>query len=168
MKKSTARIGFIALLAVLSMLLNACGKTAELSCPFTAASWDWTKEDVIASEGEVQETLVSVYGGETYTYAKEYLGYPGTVKYMFSDKGKLASVAWAFISSEPEEIKSVFTQIDEAETAKNGKSQFSSENSTSYGNVWYMKSHDVVVSTIFGAESGGLQYAYINHSFSKH
>ena len=66
MKKSTAHIGFIALLAVFSLLLSACGKTAELTCPFTAASWDWTKEDVTAAEGEAQETLVSVYGGETY------------------------------------------------------------------------------------------------------
>ena len=46
MKKSTAHIGFIALLAVLSLLLSACGKTAELTSVDKDSVSEWAVENV--------------------------------------------------------------------------------------------------------------------------
>lgn len=136
-------------------------------CPFSSAVWSQKEEEIKANEGEPESILLSVYGGNLLTYSKNYLGRSGTLKYMFSEDGDLASIAWAFITSEPDDLITLYEEIDRYELEKNGESQFSSENSTSYGDVWYLNDCDILISTIFGNDSCGLQYAYINHAFSK-
>lgn len=157
------------LLLFFALTLCSCGANeSEITdCPFSPISWDTTMEKLISAEGECDETYTSIYGGDTLTYGKDYLGRSGTLKYMFSENGKLASIAWAYVTEDSEDLLALYKEIDKFETAKNGKSQFSPGNSTSYGDVWYLKDRDILISTIFGENSCGLQYAYIHHDFSK-
>ncbi len=92
----------------------------------------------------------------------------GTVKYMFAENGKLASIAWAFVTDNAEDLKALYKAIDDEEIGRHGKSAFASQNATSFGDVWYLHDCDIVISTIFGNDTCGLQYAYILHEFSKH
>ncbi|MDO5444831.1 MAG: hypothetical protein Q4F31_04330 [Eubacteriales bacterium] len=153
-----------------ALLFSACGvqRSEETGCPFSSVLWDTDAEKLISIEGESDEIYASVYGGDTLTYSKDYLGHSGTLKYMFSEDGRLASIAWAYVTEDAKDLVALYKEIDEFEISKNGKSQFSPENSTSYGDVWYLKDRDVLISTIFGTDSCGLQYAYIHHDFSKH
>lgn len=155
------------MMVLAAVSLIACGKQEVFACPFSDADWSLTAETLVEKEGEPGEIYASVYGGDTYTYPREYLGRSGTVKYMFSSDGHLASIAWAWVGESREELQNLFNEIDAAETALHGKSQFSAENPTSFGDVWYLKSGDILISTISGQSSSGLQYAYISRDYSK-
>ncbi len=153
------------------LLLAACGNSREdalQGIPFAEAVWDLQEQALREKLGEPQEEYASVYGGNTAVYPMEYLGASGTVKYMFADDGKLASIAWAYVTEDSEELAGLYRVIDEQEASRHGKSEFSSRNSGSYGDVWYLHDCDILISTIFGSESCGLQYAYIRHEYSKH
>lgn len=160
-------VRLIMLFLAVSLFLSACGKPEDFSAPFCDAGWDVTYDGLVSSLGEPEQSYVSVYSGVTYACPGKYLGKEGTLKYMFAEDGKLASIAWAFVGSDAEELKALFDQIDGAETEKHGKSQFSTGNPTSYGDVWYLKEGDIMISTIFGQDSCGLQYAYILRDYSK-
>ena len=72
------------------MLLTGCGKKTAQIAPFSDATWETVESDLATLEtGEEKETYPSMYYGQTHTYAKSYLDYDGTVKYMFDDKGQL-------------------------------------------------------------------------------
>ena len=102
---------FLSLCLTLSMtavLLFGCGSkdtTAAAGCPFSDLEWGSNVKDMEAAEGTEHETYDSVYGGTTYTYAKEYQGLTGTVKYMFDENEKLASIAWAYGSDDADELR---------------------------------------------------------------
>lgn len=131
-------------------------------------SWDMTEDELTAVLGEPESIYFSIYGGDALTYPAEYLGREGTLKLMFSEDGALASVAWAYITPNADDLISVYEEIDGYEIERNGESGFSSQHSTSFGDVWYLEDRDVLISTIFGSDSCGLQYAYIARSFSRH
>ncbi len=158
------------LLAILMLLsLSACStaQNALPTVPFSDADWLWSLDELQNHLGLPESTYLSVYGGNTYTYPLNYMGREGTIKYMFSENGKLASIAWAYITEDASDLKVLYTAIDNDEISRHGKSGFSSQNRTSYGDVWYLPVCDILISTIFSNESCGLQYAYILHEFSK-
>lgn len=156
----------IAALMLMALLLCACGKANSFDCPFSDAEWTMSPEALKSAKGEPVEIYASVYGGDTYIYPCNYLGNDGNIKYMFSEDGQLASIAWS-LAGENEEIERVFNEIDRAETKLRGKSEFSSKNDATNGNVWYLDDGDVMVSRITANGSSALQYAYIAKDFSK-
>ena len=163
MKKRLITIAAAMLIAV---LLCACGKANSFECPFSDAEWTMSPGELSSVMGEPVEIYASVYGGDTYIYPCDYLGSQGNVKYMFSESGQLASIAWS-LAGENAEIEQVFNEINRAETKLRGKSEFSSKNDATNGNVWYLDDGDVMISRITANGSSALQYAYIAKDFSK-
>lgn len=150
---------FLLLLIAATMLsFSACGKRDEINCPFSKAKWSWSVTEVTAAEGKPDEVIASIYGGDTFLYEKEYLGRNGTLKYMFSKDGKLASVAWAYVSDDAKDIENLESELTLYEENRIGNSSVSPENNTSAGNVWYLDNGDVLISTVAVNGSCGLQY----------
>lgn len=161
------RIKLICLLlcaVMVTVLLSGCRK--ETKIPFTDIKWNASEEDVKNAEGEPKEVYNSVYNGNAYAYDKTFLTFDGTVKYMFSEDGKLASVAWAFQSTDPEQVSRVYKIIQDREIQDNGRSEFSNTNETAYGDVWYLDDVDILITRLDMVEGSALQYAYINKDFS--
>lgn len=171
------RKGVICLILMASLVLCACegrppadlrGSSGLLvNAPFSGdAGWDWNAQQLEDKLGPCSNTYSSIYGGTTYSYPLTYLGHDGTVKYMFSDNGKLASVAWTFVTDSSEDIESVFTEAAKIETEKNGNCTLS-EDSGNLSKVWYTDSKDIMVFTVQVGSSYGFQYSYIDRDFSK-
>lgn len=144
----------------------SCGKTEPsgpaLECPFTEMNWNSTIEDVTAAEGEAFSTYDSVYGGLCYTYPKEYAGYSGTVKYMFNEEEALMSVAWAYSAKDADELTALYDSINADVNAQYGESGYQASGVGNYGNVWYLESGDIILSTMITSEMTALQYAYLH------
>ena len=87
MKHSHKIIASVLLLTIAFLSLVGCSSAqAKVECPFTEITWNSTPEDIQALEGELQDSYYSSFKGTTYVYEKEYLGLPGTIKYMFDDE----------------------------------------------------------------------------------
>lgn len=160
----------IFLVFVILFSLCACGqayKGAVHNVPFSAADWSWTQEQVKSAEGDPDEVYASIYGGDTYSYYREYLGRQGTLKYMFTDDGKLASIAWAYVDGDKSIIDDLYSQIRNDEISRNGKSSANTDGNSTNGNTWYLNDCDILVYTIYLGEGSGLQYSYINRDYSK-
>lgn len=153
-------------------LLSACGgsldKTAPaLDCPFTEMDWNSTTEDILAAEGSDYAAYDSVYGGICYTYPKEFEGYPGTVKYMFNEKEELMCVAWAYNGTDDEEsLYSLYDTINDSVIEIYGESGYAGNGVSNYGNVWYLESGDIVLTTMLTSDNKALQYAYLHPAVS--
>lgn len=163
----------LTVLAISSLALTGCRKEAaelKLDAPFTEASWDSTKEDIIAEEGDDYETYDSVYNGETYTYDKKYENKDGTVKYMFDDKDKLMCVAWAYGSTDTQELEDLYTKINDDMTDEHGDSGYSTEEEknsiNNYGNIWYLDTGDIIISAMVTEENKALQFAFLHPDVS--
>ncbi|MDO5574891.1 MAG: hypothetical protein Q4G60_13040, partial [bacterium] len=152
-------------------LLGACGKKADAAAdvvaPFSEVGWDSSVEDVKNMEGNSPETYDSVYGGTTYSYSKEYLGRMGTIKYMFDDKDMLMNIAWAYGSDSEDELYTLYDEINQSVNDIHGESGYQADsNASNYGNVWYLESGDIILSTMVTADNKALQYAYLNPAVS--
>ena len=94
------------LLAILMLLsLSACStaQNALPTVPFSDADWLWSLDELQKHLGVPESSYLSVYGGETCTYPFSYMGRDGIIKYMFSESGKLASIAWAYITQDADD-----------------------------------------------------------------
>ena len=156
------------ILAAASFILCACSRVSgPVDAPFAPGiSWDLDSARLEAVWGKCDAPYTSIYNGLTYSYPCEYLGRDGTVKFMFSDKGRLASVAWTFLTDSEEELNSVYTEVENAEKEKNGAGNVS-ESSGAVGNVWYTKDKDILLTSVGVNGSYGFQYSYISRDFSK-
>lgn len=151
---------------------TACGQKESgpvLECPFTEVGWEATAEDVAEAEsfstnagGNGPSTYDSVYGGTCYTWPKEYNGLMGTVKYMFDDEEKLMCVAWAYGCDDAGELLSLYESINGSVNEKYGESGYAADHPGNYGNVWYLETGDIVLTTMITAENKALQYAYLH------
>ena len=167
MKKKMLHVITAALVLSAVLLTCACGgEKGGFDCPFSQVEWTVTPEALTSALGEPEEKYASVYGGETYVYAGDYLGEHGSVKYMFSEEGRLASMAWS-LTGEPEEIGRVLKELNDAETGLRGESGFRSDNSAANGNVWYLDEGDIMLTGVTVNGTAALQYAYIAREFSK-
>ncbi len=137
-----------------------------LDCPFTEMSWSSTPEDVFEAEGECDSSYDSVYDGTCYTYPGEYNGLGGTIKYMFDDQERLMCVAWTYSCEDTDELKSLYDTISASVNERFGESSYNANNPGNSGNVWYLESGDIVLSTMITSDSKALQYAYLHPSVS--
>lgn len=170
MKQKRVLSGLITL--ILTCLLCACssgdssgaasGKSEPVS-PISEAAWASTVNDMMAVEGDSYSTYDSVYGGTTYSYPKEYLGREGTIKYMFDEKEELMCIAWAYGSDDENELYTLYDEINQSVNDVHGESGYNADSHASnYGNVWYLKSGDIILSTMITSDNKALQYAYLN------
>ena len=112
MKHSHKIIASVLLLTAALLSLVGCSSApAKTECPFTEITWNSTLEDVQALEGELQDSYYSSFKGTTYVYEKEYLGLPGTIKYMFDDEEKLMSMAWLYLPESDEDLENVYADL---------------------------------------------------------
>jgi hypothetical protein len=164
-------------LCIISSLLAGCGSAGEtaaeeettlvLDCPFTDMGWNSTIEDVVSTEGEDYTTYDSVYGGICYTYPKKYTGYEGTIKYMFDDEDQLMCVAWAYGDDDADTLYSLYETINSDLFSRYGDSGYNANGTGNYGNVWYLESGDIVLSTMVTTDTSALQYSYLHPNVSK-
>lgn len=171
---------FTLIICILLLFFTAaCGGKDNgpvLECPFTEIGWNASADDVIAAEtggadnglagtGEFS-TYDSVYGGICYIFPKEYSGRQGTVKYMFDADEKLMCVAWAYGCGDEAELLSLYESINDSVNEKYGESGYAAEHPGNYGNVWYLETGDIVLTTMVTAENKALQYAYLHPAVS--
>ena len=164
---------FIVFLCSFSLcFLSACNGSSDeialtLNCPFTEMNWNSTTEDILTAEGTNYTTYDSVYGGICYTYPKTFEGYEGTVKYMFNENEELMCVAWAYNGTDDEEnLVSLYNMINDSVTNIYGESGYAGNGVGNYGNVWYLESGDIILTTMFTSDNTALQYAYLHPSVS--
>ncbi|MCI8893996.1 MAG: hypothetical protein HFI41_04980 [Lachnospiraceae bacterium] len=152
------------LAACFAWILAGCSGSAgqEAPAPFSALTWEASYEDLTRLEGEPLTTYDSVYGGTACTYAKEYKGQKGTLKYMFDDNNQLMCIAWAYETADPSQLDSVYTALHEEVVERYGESGYNPDNPTSYGDVWYLDSGHIILSAITTGNQCALQYAYLN------
>lgn len=146
-------------------LFCGCGsKKSEAlpDCPFSELKWESSVKDMENVEGTDHETYDSVYGGTTYTYDREYQGVPGTVKYMFDQDDKLASIAWAYGSDDAEELYKLYDTIHADVVAAHGESGYNTQKETNYGDVWYLEDGNIIISTMVTDSQKALQFAFLS------
>jgi len=154
-----------------ALILSACTTSPEATglafhCPFTEMTWESTLDEIIAAEGENYSTYDSVYGGLCYTYPKEYLGLNGTIKYMLDENSTLACVAWTYTSTDEQALYSLYDEISASVNKTFGESDYNPQNATNYGNVWYLKDGNIILSTMLTSSNKALQYAYLHPDVS--
>lgn len=156
---------FCLVLSFAAALLFGCGRGASSTlpdCPFSDLKWSSSVKDMEKAEGDDHETYDSVYGGTTYTYDKKYQGVSGTVKYMFDEKKKLASIAWAYGSDDTDELYQLYEKIHEDVVAVHGESGYNTQKETNYGDVWYLEDGNIILSTMVTDSQKALQFAYLS------
>ena len=152
-----------------AVLLCGCGsKKSEAlpDCPFSELKWEGSVKDMEKVEGTDHETYASVYGGTTYTYDREYQGVPGTVKYMFDQDDKLASIAWAYGSDDAEELYKLYDTIHADVVAAHGESGYNTQKETNYGDVWYREDGNIIISAMITESQKAFQLAYVSPDHS--
>ena len=156
------------LLCILMLFFDGCQKNAAPIpvSPFSDATWEYTKEDILNYEGENYSTYDSVYGGICYTFPKNYQGYQGTVKYMLDANERLMCIAWTYSSTDEQELYTLFESIQQAVYETNGDTSYETDKPTNYGNVWYREEGNLILSTMITTDLKALQYSYLNPEVS--
>lgn len=164
----------LTLTAVFSaFLLTGCSKEANKSetiCPFSDAVWSYSEDDIIKMEGTEYETYDSIYYGLTYSFKKEYASHPGTIKYMFDDKGNLRSIGWAYSTDDIDDLGKVYDEIYAYHLDKFGDYSYTAPGSDAAGNwggVWYRDEGNIVLSCMFSSDNLALQCAYLHPEVSR-
>ena len=144
------------------------GKTSqEIVCPFTIITWENTYDDMIALEGSDYKSYDSVYNGIAYSYPKKYLDRDGIIKYMYNEDGKLMCMAWVYSGNIDENLKELYSTIHTNLTTTYGKSGYDTENSTNYGDVWYLEDGHIILSVMTTSQQNVLQYSYLSPEASE-
>lgn len=167
MKHSTKFIASFLLLTSLIFSLCGCSSTQkQVTCPFTEITWENTLEDVQALEGELLDSYYSSYKGTTYVYEKEYLGLPGTIKYMFDDKEQLKSMAWLYLPESDEDLEEVYANLCTQTNKLYGDSGFDSDMSTAKGEVWYLEDGNILIGVMSTGVNEAIQYQFFHPDVS--
>ena len=159
---------FIAsLLFLASLSLCGCSSASKKAIiPFTEITWESSVEDVQALEGELQDSYYSSYNGTTYVYEKEYLGLPGSVKYMFDDEEKLMSMAWLYLPESDEDLEEVYADLVKQTNNLYGKSGFDSDMNTAKGEVWYLEDGNILIGVMSTGVNEAIQYQFFHPEVS--
>ena len=99
------------LVAIIIAAFFLLHKPAPLECPFSGLPWNSTEQELFDAEGDFTSSYASTYGGLTYTYENRYMNRDGVIKYMFDEKGSLASVAWAYTASDADDLDALYREI---------------------------------------------------------
>ena len=156
-------------LLLVSVALSLCGCSSapkEVKCPFTEITWESSLEDIQALEGELQDSYYSSYKGTTYVYEKEYLGLPGTIKYMFDDKENLRSMAWLYLPESDEDLEDVYADLVKQTNKLYGKSGFDSDMTTAKGEVWYLEGGNILIGVMSTGINEAIQYQFFHPEVS--
>ena len=157
------------LLLLTGMILSLMGCSSaqtKVKCPFTEITWDSTPEDVQAMEGELLDSYYSSFKGTTYVYEKEYLGLPGTIKYMFDDEEKLMSMAWLYLPESDEDLENVYADLVKQTNKLYGKSGFDSDMTTAKGEVWYLEEGNILIGVMSTGVNEAIQYQFFHPEVS--
>ena len=155
------------LLATVTLSLMGCSSTTkEVNIPFTEITWESTLEDVQALEGELLDSYYSSYKGTTYVYEKEYLGFTGSIKYMFDDEQKLMSMAWLYLPESDEELEDVYADLVKQTNSLYGKSGFDSDMNTAKGEVWYLEDGNILIGVMSTGVNEAIQYQFFHPEVS--
>lgn len=158
--KKLASLLLITLVSATSLI--GCSFKKMESCPFTTATWDYSVEQVEELEGESIETYASIYGGDTYTFSKEYLGKDGVIKYMFNEDNELACIAWTYTSDSMSELDEVYGTIISDLEDTYGDPEYDDSQVGSAGDVWRLKDGSIITSYMATADLSAVQVGYIN------
>ena len=133
------------LLCILMLFFDGCQKNAAPIpvSPFSDATWEYTKEDIL-----------------------NYQGYQGTVKYMLDANERLMCIAWTYSSTDEQELYTLFESIQQAVYETNGDTSYETDKPTNYGNVWYREEGNIILSTMITTDLKALQYSYLNPEVS--
>lgn len=144
-----------------------CGcSEKEVTCPFTEFTWESTLEDIQEGSGELLNSYESIYDGMTYSYAKEYDGMEGTIKYMFDENNELMSMAWLYIPESDEDLENVYAKLCDETTDLYGESGFSSEQLGAKGEVWYLEDGNILVGVMSTGVNEAVQYQFFHPDVS--
>lgn len=167
MKHILFKLPFLVILSCCLILLSGCQETqAAAVSPFSSATWEFTKEDILQAEGSDFTAYDSVYGGICYTYPKTYEGYEGTVKYMLDEQDRLMCIAWTYSAESDDELHALYNQLQANVSAQNDTASQETEAATNYGNVWYREEGNIVISSMVTSSMKALQYAYLHPDVS--
>jgi len=139
-----------------------CGNVEPIDCPFTDLGWETTEEELFEAKGDYLTSYKSTYGGTTYTYEGSYMDKKGTIKYMYDEDGILMNVAWAYGSTQEEELKELYDEIHSGIEEEYGESDYSPASSTNYGATWDLKEGNILLSVMITESNKALQIAYVN------
>ncbi len=153
----------VSMVMVAGVLLTGCGskKTAQIA-PFSEATWETTESDLATLEtGEEGESYPSMYYGQTHTYAKSYLDYDGTVKYMFDDKGALMGLAWTVVAESEAQYQEIYNKLKDTLKKQYGDSTDRSGTSNA-GDAWYTDDGDIILIGSSTDKLKVIQCGYLN------
>lgn len=163
-KKKTCRKRHLLITGILctGTILHGCGSTQAIDCPFTELGWDTTQEELFEAEGDYLSSYDSTYGGTTYTYSCTYLDKEGTIKYMYDEEGTLMNVAWAYGSTDSDELKELYDTLHDDIEDEYGESEYQASGVANYGDTWEMKEGNILLSVMDTDTNKALQIAYVN------
>ena len=158
---------FAVVLVIIIAALSGCSATgAEMNCPFTELTWDSSKDDMTALEGNLFDSYDSIYNGITYTYPKEYLGNGGMIKYMYDGSGKLCNVSWSFTGEGEDSVMKVYRDVCGEMEKLHGKSR-NDDGVGNYCEIWTSNGGTVMASAVITNDTKVMQIAYMNPEISK-
>lgn len=171
MKQFRQRTPLFFMLILTAAFIFGCQKK-EVTCPFTTITWGNTLEDIRELEADGGETYDSIYDGTTYSFPKDYDGLTGTIKYMFNGEGRLVSMSWMYEADDSEDLAAVYEKIHGEAEKMLGKSGFKYnreelEKVAAPGDVWYLESGNVILTTVDASDLKALQYTFLHPDVSE-
>lgn len=156
----------LVLVLTLSALTGCCSPNQSEGFPFTELTWESSYDDMVALEGESENSYDSVYNGTTYTYPRKYHDLDGTLKYMYDADNKLMCVAWTYSTDTDDDLKETYETIRKEVQETHGESGYNTEQPTNYGDVWYLDEGNIILSVMTTNTQKALQYSYLNPAVS--
>lgn len=143
-------------------VLYGCSKAEPLDCPYTDLDWDTTEKELFEAKGDYLSSYNSTYGGTTYTYEGSYMDKNGTIKYMYDEDGVLMNVAWAYGSTDEDELLELYNKLYDNLEESYGESGYHTSEENNYGDTWEMKEGNILLSVMNTPNNKALQIAYVN------
>ena len=157
MKEKRFALFLITSVLLFTLCLGGCARKIT-ACPFSDLRWDATEEELI--EVQSLDTTESLYGGNSYTGYRDYLGNSGVIKYHFNTDQELAAISWSF-EGEPEEVDAVFTQLVQATNKYLGRNTgVDTTGVNNFGRVWETEDIKAVVAVVTSSDYNAVQILY--------
>ena len=95
--------------------------------------------------------------------AKEYLGFNGSIQYMFDDKENLAGIAWFFIGDDQQEAENIYQVIFQECSQKYGGQKKPSVNQMYQTAQWELSDSSVILVSFSQNQEYAVQISYISN-----
>ena len=156
-------------LILLTALFSGCDSNDHANlpvCPFSELKWTSSVSAMEELEGSDYTTEESYYGGTAYIYSRTYKNAPGTVRYSFDEKDVLAAIAWSYISDNDGEISTLYHSIRKDMVKAYGESGYQPDQDTYFGDVWYRKDGNIIVSAVRTQDLKAVQVTFVSPKHS--